>query len=196
MSDKKFFVHEKALCATENIGANTRIWAFTNVQKNVTIGADCNVCDHCFIENNVVVGDRVTIKNGVALWDGVTIEDDVFIGPYAVFTNDIHPRSKVYHDQVDRILVKRGATIGANAVIVAGHDIGQYAFIGAGAVVTKEVPDFTMWYGNPARMIGYVCKCARRLDIDPERDHGLTAHIECECGQTYRLDGDRLVCES
>lgn len=196
MTEKNYFVHDKALVATDKIGPNTRIWAFTNVQKNVTLGADCNVCDHCFIENNVTVGDRVTIKNGVALWDGVTIEDDVFIGPYAVFTNDIRPRSKVYHDQVDRTLIKRGASIGANSVIIAGHTIGAYAMIGAGAVVTKDIPDFTLWFGNPARMVGYVCKCARRLNIDPARDHGLLSHIECECGLIYRLDADTLILES
>ena len=152
MTDKEFYVHPTALVATKYIGKGTRIWAFANVQQDASIGADCNICDHCFVERNVVVGDRVTVKNGVSLWEGVVLEDDVFVGPNAVFTNDIRPRSKVYHDELDKTLVKQGATIGANATIVAGHTIGRYAFIGAGAVVTKNVPDFSLWYGNPARL--------------------------------------------
>ncbi|HQL25172.1 MAG TPA: acyltransferase, partial [candidate division Zixibacteria bacterium] len=162
-----------------------------NVQAGVTIGADCNVCDHCFVERGAVIGDRVTIKNGVAVWEGVVLEDDVFVGPNAVFTNDVYPRSKVYHAEVARTLVQRGATIGANAVIVAGHTIGQWAMIGAGAVLTKDAPDFTLWYGNPARLIGYVCRCAQRLEVGPDPDA-----IRCACGLVYRREGERLVCAS
>jgi len=190
---KPFFVHPAALCASATIGEGTRIWAFSNVQKLAVIGKDCNICDHCFVENNVRIGNRVTVKNGVSLWDGMTIEDDVFIGPNAVFTNDIFPRSKVYHDQVDKTLLKQGATIGANAVVVAGHTIGKWAFIGAGAVVTKDVPDFTLWYGNPAKMIGYVCRCAKRLEFAGASP--LHQNAVCECGLSYGLESGFVVAE-
>lgn len=193
---KGYSVHGTALVATEKIGAGTRIWAFCNVQEGATIGADCNVGDHCFIERGVVIGDRVTIKNGVAVWEGVVLEDDVFVGPNAVFTNDVFPRSKVYHEEVAKTLVRQGATIGANAVVVAGHTVGQWAMIGAGAVVTKDVPDHTMWYGNPARLAGYVCKCARRLDIAPVAEGEGRSTAKCECGLAYRFEGERLVCGS
>lgn len=188
MSEKEFYVHPSALVATEQIGANTRIWAFCNILKGARIGADCNICDHCSIEGGVIIGDRVTVKNGISLWDGMVIEDDVFLGPNAVFTNDIYPRSKVYHDEVDKTLIKQGATIGANAVIIAGHTIGRYAFIGAGAVITKNIPDFTIWYGNPARQVGYVCKCAKRLDLSSDTDS-----ITCECGAVYSLVDSSLA---
>ena len=181
MSNKDFYIHPSALVEAEQIGSGTRIWAFCNVQKGAIIGVECNICDHCFVEKGVIIGDRVTVKNGVSLWDGMVIEDDVFLGPNAVFTNDIYPRSKVYHDELDKTLIKRGATIGANAVVVAGHTIGKYAFIGAGAVVTKSVPDYTMWFGNPAVLVDYVCQCATRLDFSAEDV------AECKCGRAYRL---------
>lgn len=190
MSDKPFFVHPNAMVASETIGKGTRIWAFSNVQKDVVIGEDCNICDHCFVESRVVMGHRVTVKNGVSLWDGMTIEDNVFIGPNAVFTNDIYPRSKVYHEQVDRTLLKEGCTIGANAVVVAGHTVGRWAMIGAGAVVTKNIPDYTLWFGNPARFVAYVCKCAERLSFAKGPDGRQVAR--CTCGVSYQLH-DGLV---
>ena len=178
------FIHEKALVDPgSQIGPGTRVWAFCNILKGARIGADCNVCDHCFVEGDVTVGDRVTIKNGVSLWAGITVEDDVFIGPHAVFTNDIYPRSRVYHDEPDRTVLKIGCTIGANATVVAGHTIGCYAFIGAGAVVTKDVPDHTLWLGNPARQAGYVCRCGRRL---PEVAGG--EEMMCSCGLRFIFD--------
>ncbi len=176
---QNYFVHESALVATDNIGDDSRIWAFCNILKGAQIGAECNICDHCSIEGEVVIGNRVTVKNSVSLWNGMVIEDDVFIGPNAVFTNDVYPRSKVYHDEVDKTLIKQGATIGANAVVVAGHTVGKYAFIGAGAVVTKNIPDYTIWYGNPAQFSGYVCKCGQRLqDSD-------ASELKCSCGLVY-----------
>ncbi len=190
MADSEYFVHPKAICDSSNIGTGTRIWAFSNIQERAVIGADCNICDHCFVEHDVTIGDRVTVKNGVSLWTGVTIEDDVFIGPNAVFTNDIKPRSKVFHDQPDRTLIRLGATIGANAVIIAGHTVGRFAFIGAGAVLTKDAPDFTLWLGNPARIAGYVCACAERLDGDAvERGDVVT----CSCGRKYRLENKVVI---
>ena len=192
MADKSFFVHPTALVHSENIGTGTRIWAFCNVQEKASIGIDCNIGDHCFIEDNVRIGDRVTVKNGVSLWDGVVVEDDVFIGPNAVFTNDVYPRSRVYRDEPDRTLLRTGATIGANATILAGHSIGQYAFIGAGAVMTRNAPDYTLWLGNPARLAGYVCECAKRLDFGKSARGAETA-TTCVCGRKYRLVDGAVV---
>lgn len=151
-----FFSHPNAIVESGNIGKDTRIWAFAHVLPNAIIGTDCNVCDHVFIENDVVVGDRVTIKSGVQLWDGITLEDDVFIGPNATFTNDPFPRSKQYPKSFSRTVIRKGASIGANATILPGLTIGQYAMVGAGTVVTKDVPPFAIVVGNPARITGYV----------------------------------------
>lgn len=156
MNNKSFFVHPNALVETRNVGPNTRIWAFAHILSGAVIGRECNLCDHTFIENDVVVGDRVTIKCGVQLWDGITVEDDVFIGPNATFTNDIFPRSKQYPEQFAPTIIRKGASIGANATILPGLVVGQYAMIGAGTVVTKDVPPFAIVAGNPARIIGYV----------------------------------------
>ena len=194
-AQNKFFVHPKAIVESTNIGAETRIWAFCNVQEKARIGAGCNICDHCFVENNVVIGDNVTVKNGVSLWDGVVVEDNVFIGPHAVFTNDVYPRSKVYHDEFDRTLIREGATIGANATVVAGHTIGSYAFVGAGAVVTCDVPDFTLWYGNPARFAGYICRCAGKLQFTEESSPKTESRAVCACGLAYGLREGRVVPE-
>ena len=194
MVPKKYFIHDTAIVDTPFIGDNSRIWAFCNLQKGVVLGSSCNICDHCFIESNVTLGNNVTVKNSVSLWDGVTIEDDVFIGPHAVFTNDIRPRSKVYHQEVDKTLIKQGASIGAGAVVVAGHTIGRYAFIGAGAVVTKNVPDFTIWYGNPAKMQGYICKCSKQLTFKKEIIK--VAKGACSCGCEYELLDGIVICKS
>jgi UDP-2-acetamido-3-amino-2,3-dideoxy-glucuronate N-acetyltransferase len=150
-----FFQHEKALVEAKKIGKGTRVWAFAHILPQATIGEECNICDHVFIENDVVVGDRVTIKCGVQLWDGVTLEDDVFIGPNATFTNDKRPRSKQYPDEFARTVVKKGASVGANATILPGITIGSHAMVGAGAVVTKDVPPYATVFGNPARIHGY-----------------------------------------
>lgn len=156
MSTKPYFVHPQAVVETENIGKQTRIWAFAHVLPGARIGEDCNICDQTFIENDVIVGNRVTIKCGVQLWDGITLEDDVFVGPNATFTNDPFPRSKQYPESFSRTVVRKGASVGANATILPGLTIGQYSMIGAGTVVTKEVPPFAIVVGNPARIVGYV----------------------------------------
>ena len=153
---KQFFAHPNALVETDNIGKDTRIWAFAHVLPGAVIGEDCNLCDHTFIENDVIVGDRVTIKSGVQLWDGITLEDDVFVGPNATFTNDPFPRSKQYPKAFPRTLIRKGASIGANATILPGLTVVQYAMLGAGTVVTKDVPPFAIVVGNPARIVGYV----------------------------------------
>jgi UDP-2-acetamido-3-amino-2,3-dideoxy-glucuronate N-acetyltransferase len=149
MGEAPFFQHPTALVESRKIGAGTRIWAMAHVLPGATIGEDCNICDHTFIENGVSIGNRVTIKSGVQLWDGVTIEDDVFIGPNATFTNDRFPRSKTRPAEYSRTVVKRGASIGANATLLPGISIGERAMVGAGSVVTRSVPPLAIVAGTP-----------------------------------------------
>ena len=146
-------IHPTSDVQSTNIGENTNIWQFCVVLPKAKIGRNCNICAQVLIENDVVIGDNVTIKSGVQVWDGITIEDDVFVGPNATFTNDLFPRSKNPDWQLKRTLVKKGASIGANATILAGITIGENAMIGAGSVVTKDVPANAVVYGNPARQI-------------------------------------------
>jgi acetyltransferase-like isoleucine patch superfamily enzyme/dTDP-4-dehydrorhamnose 3,5-epimerase-like enzyme len=150
------FIHEKALCESADVGPGTRIWAFAHILPGAKIGSECNICDGVFIENDVTVGDRVTIKCGVQLWDATLIEDDVFIGPNATFTNDRFPRSKTYPERFLQTVVRKGASIGANATILPGLEVGSGAMVGAGAVVTRSVPPNAIAVGNPARIVGYV----------------------------------------
>lgn len=149
-------IHPLADVQTQNIGDNTSVWQFCVVLKGAVIGDHCNINCQVLIENDVKIGDNVTIKPGVQIWDGVTLEDNVFIGPNVTFTNDLVPRSKQYPEAFAKTLVKKGASIGANATIVAGNTIGEYALIGAGSVVTKEVPANTVWFGNPAKQRGTI----------------------------------------
>jgi UDP-2-acetamido-3-amino-2,3-dideoxy-glucuronate N-acetyltransferase len=150
------FTHPAGLCETAEVGAGTRIWAFAHVLAGARIGSECNICDHVFIENEVVIGDRVTIKCGVAVWDGVRIEDDVFVGPSVAFTNDAFPRSKVPRRRLADTVVRERASLGANCTILPGITIGTAAMVGAGSVVTRDVPPFAIVAGNPARIVGYV----------------------------------------
>jgi len=143
---------------TKSIGKGTTVWQYVVILPNATIGNNCNVNSHTFIENNVRIGNRVTIKCGVYLWDGIDIEDDVFIGPNATFVNDNYPRSKKYPDKFSDIKICKGASIGANATILGGITIGEYALVGAGSVVTKNVPPYTLVFGNPATVQGKVTK--------------------------------------
>lgn len=153
---KAFYSHPNAIVESSKIGKGTRVWAFAHVLPGAVIGEDCNLCDQTFFENDVKLGDRVTVKCGVQIWDGITVEDDVFIGPNTTFTNDPFPRSKQYPQLFARTLVRKGASIGANATILPGLTIGQYAMVGAGAVVTKDIPPYAIVVGNPARITGYV----------------------------------------
>ena len=146
-------IHSLADVQTNSIGVGTDIWQFVVILGNARIGSDCNICSHCLIENNVIIGDRVTIKSGVQVWDGVVIESDVFIGPNVTFTNDCYPRSKQYIEKYPRTLIKSRASIGANATILPGITIGDNAMIGAGSVVTKDIPSEELWVGNPARFV-------------------------------------------
>jgi UDP-2-acetamido-3-amino-2,3-dideoxy-glucuronate N-acetyltransferase len=151
--------------------------------RGAVVGSDCNIGEQCFIEAGASIGDRVTVKNGVAVWDRVTIEDDVFVGPCAVFTNDLKPRAafKKTRESFLPTLVRRGSTIGANATIICGVTIGEGAFIGAGAVVTKNVPAFALMAGNPARRIGWICECGETLPRT----------LRCACGREYSLDEEQ-----
>jgi UDP-2-acetamido-3-amino-2,3-dideoxy-glucuronate N-acetyltransferase len=150
------FIHPHALVESKDIGKGTRIWAFAHVLSEAKIGEDCNICDHVFIENDVTIGNRTTIKCGVQIWDGITIEDDVFIGPNATFTNDLFPRSKEYPEEFLKTIVKKNASIGANATILPGITIGEGAMIGAGSVVTKDVPPYAVMVGNPAKLKRFI----------------------------------------
>lgn len=155
LDNKNLFSHPNALIDSTSIGSNTRIWAFSHILPDAKIGDDCNICESVFIENEVEVGNRVTIKNGVQLWDGITIEDDVFIGPNVTFSNDPFPRSKRHLSHYPKTTIRKGASLGANATILPGITIGQHAMVGAGAVVTKNVPPYAIVVGNPARIKGY-----------------------------------------
>jgi UDP-2-acetamido-3-amino-2,3-dideoxy-glucuronate N-acetyltransferase len=146
------YVHPQALVETDEVGAGTRIWAFAHVLPGARLGSDCNVCDHTYIEGGVVVGDRVTIKSGVFLWEGMVVEDDAFLGPQATFTNDRFPRSR-QDWTCEGITIRRGASIGAGAVVLPGVTIGERAMVGAGAVVVRDVEPDTVVVGNPARVV-------------------------------------------
>ncbi|MBD3334274.1 MAG: N-acetyltransferase [Candidatus Eisenbacteria bacterium] len=180
------YVHPRGLNESEDVGAGTRIWAFAHVMPGARVGRDCNIGEGAFVEGGAVLGDCVTVKNGVAVWDLVTCEDNVFLGPYAVLTNDPVPRSHPdYKGQRSKwrpTLLRQGCTVGANATVVCGHTLGRWCFIGAGAVVTRDVADHALMAGNPARRIGWVCRCGHTLPED----------LACSCGLRYRRAGEGL----
>ena len=165
------FVHPNGIVEPgAHVEAGTRVWAFAHVLPGARLGEDCNICDHVFVENDVVIGNRVTVKSGVQLWDGIRLEDDAFIGPNATFTNDLFPRSKQYGEPV-KTIVRRGASIGANATILAGVVVGRNAMVGAGAVVTGNVPPNAIVTGNPARIVGYVSSDSpNRIRATPDQE--------------------------
>ena len=148
-------IHKLSDVLSQDVGEETNIWQFVVVLPNAKVGKNCNICSHCFIENDVSIGDNVTIKNGVFIWDGITIENNVFIGPGVTFTNDKTPVSKGHSFKLLKTVVKEGASIGGNATLLPGLTIGEHAIIGAGAVVTKDVPPYAVVVGNPARVIKY-----------------------------------------
>jgi acetyltransferase-like isoleucine patch superfamily enzyme len=177
------FVHPHGVCESATVGDGTRIWAFAHVMDGASIGAGCTVGDHVFIETGAVLGDGVTVKNGVQVWDGVSIGDAVFLGPGVAFTNDRIPRA--FAPEFERVptRVDRGASICANATIVCGIEIGAYSMVGAGAVVTADVAPYALVAGNPARRIGWVCECGRRLDTK----------LGCSCGKSYRTGDEETA---
>jgi UDP-2-acetamido-3-amino-2,3-dideoxy-glucuronate N-acetyltransferase len=180
-----FYAHPNALVESDSIGEGTRIWAFAHIMNGASIGANCNLGDHAFVESGATLGNNVTVKNGVSVWDGITAENDVFIGPNVVFTNDRNPRAgvKKCHDQFLPTRIREGASLGANVTVVCGITIGRYAFAGAGAVLTKDVPDYAMVVGNPAHSIGYMCECGEKLGDD----------LTCTCGHKFARENDHLV---
>jgi UDP-2-acetamido-3-amino-2,3-dideoxy-glucuronate N-acetyltransferase len=180
--DPSVFVHPQGLCESDQVGPRTRIWAFAHVLAGARVGADCNVCDHAFIESGAVLGNRVTVKNAVLVWDGVTVEDEVFLGPNMIFTNDLNPRAafRKAAEELVPTMVRRGATIGANATVVCGVEVGTQAFVAAGTVVTRDVAPHAMVAGNPARRIGWACTCGLRLPGD----------LACSCGRRFELLGE------
>jgi UDP-2-acetamido-3-amino-2,3-dideoxy-glucuronate N-acetyltransferase len=185
-----YFAHESAYIDEGcTIGEGTKIWHFSHIMKGAVIGKNCNIGQNVVISPEVVLGDNVKVQNNVSIYAGVTCDDDVFLGPSCVFTNVINPRSAVNRkSEYLKTRVGKGASIGANATIVCGHDIGKYAFIGAGAVVTKTVPDYALVVGNPAKQIGWMSEFGHRLTFDGN------GHAICsESGEQYRLDGFKVV---
>jgi UDP-2-acetamido-3-amino-2,3-dideoxy-glucuronate N-acetyltransferase len=183
MARRDAFVHESSYVdEPATIGAGTRIWHFSHVMRDAVIGRDCVIGQNVLVASGVRIGDGCKIQNNVSLYTGVILEDHVFCGPSLVFTNVVNPRAEIVRkDEYRPTLVKRGASLGANATIVCGVTIGAYAFIGAGAVVTRDVADFALAFGNPAQQQGWMCRCGVRLDVD-------RAEIEClACQSRYRL---------
>ena len=184
---KEIYIDSTSIVKTKNIGKGTKIWQFVIILEGAKIGENCNICSHCFIENDVIIGNNVTIKNGVQIWDGIEIEDDVFIGPNVTFTNDLYPRSKNLSFVPIKTKIKKGASIGANSTIIGGITIGKYALIGAGSVVTKNVPDFGLIYGVPAILKGFVCKCGEKL-INTEELNNKKVLTCNKCNKKYKVE--------
>ena len=190
-----YFVHESSYVDEgAQIGADTKIWHFCHVMPRAKIGKKCNIGQNVLISSDVIIGNNVKIQNNVSLYTGVIIEDDVFLGPSMVFTNVINPRSHVSRkDEYKTTLVRKGASIGANATIVCGITLGGYSFVGAGAVVTKDVPDYALVYGSPARVHGWICQCGEQLKFVEQA--GIETATCRGCGDSYRKQGQAVIAE-
>lgn len=176
-------IHPTSEVQSTNIGEKTKIWQYCVVLKNAVIGKNCNINYNVFIENDVNIGDNVTIKSGVQIWDGLRIGNNVFIGPNVTFTNDLFPRSKFFLKELLVTNINEGASIGANSTILCGITIGKFAMIGAGSVVTKNVPDYALWYGNPAIFKANICICGNKLDNQ----------LVCtKCNKTYKKTNNQI----
>ena len=181
------FVHPKGINDSDRVGEGTRIWAFAHVMKGAIIGEHCNIGESAYVEGGAVLGDYVTVKNGVCIWDRVTCENYVFLGPHAALTNDPVPRShpdyKGHPEKWRPTVLREGTTVGANATIICGHMLGSWCFVGAGSVVTRDVPAHALVVGSPARQIGWVCRCGHRLA------HNLSCSA---CGREFTKEKDGL----
>lgn len=191
MTKRSFFIHPTAIVdEPAKIGEGTKIWHFTHIMPGAKIGKNCVIGQNVFIASGAIIGNNVKIQNNVSIYDGVILEDNVFCGPSMVFTNVFNPRSFISRrDKLRKTLVKKGATIGANATIICGNTIGEYAFIGAGSVITKDVPDYALIYGNPGKVKGWVCQCAEEIFFR-------SGKAKCKyCGKVFKKDrrGIKLI---
>ena len=189
---REFFVHESSYVDDGcRIGAGTKIWHFSHIMSGAVLGERCNIGQNVVISPDVVLGNNVKVQNNVSIYTGVTLEDDVFCGPSMVFTNVVNPRSAVVRkNEYRQTRVGRGASFGANCTVVCGHDIGRFAFIGAGAVVTKHVPDYALVIGNPGRIAGWMCECGIKLAAGATPPAGAVC---AACGSRYALSGSALT---
>ena len=183
IKNNKKMIHPTAEVQTKNIGKGTVIWQYCVILENAVIGKNCNINFNVFIENDVIIGDNVTIKSGVQIWDGLRIGNNVFISPNVTFTNDLTPRSKIFPEKFLITVIQEGATIGANSTILGGITIGKFAMIGAGSVVTKNIPDYTLWYGNPATFKSNICNCGEKMD------NNLVCH---KCKKKYKITNQNI----
>ncbi len=182
-------IHESAYVEEAVIGEGTNIWHFVHVRKGAKIGRKCNIGKGVYIDINVTIGDNCKIQNFATIYQGVEIGDDVFIGPHACFTNDLYPRAFIWNEErLEKTVVKDGASIGANSTIIAGVTIGRYAMVGAGAVVTRDVPDYGLVIGNPARLRGFVCKCGFKLSEIIKEDEKVVVFRCSKCGEEISID--------
>lgn len=174
---KPYYKHPHSIVETEDIGSGTTIWAFVHILPKAKIGKNCNICDHCFVEGGVIIGDNVTLKCGIYLWDGLQLQDNVFLGPNVVFTNDLRPRSKNQHYTLTKTVVEYGASVGANSTVLAGVRIGRFSMAGIGSVITRDVKDYALVYGNPAKQHGWVDEEGNKLKQNEkglwENDNGV-----------------------
>ena len=194
---KEVLIHQTAIVETAKIGAGSRVWAYSHIMEGARVGKKCNIGEHCYIESGASIGDYTTIKNGNMVWEGVIIEEGVFVGPNVLFTNDLYPRSRNFPKARDRYrkkenwlvktLVKRGSALGAGSIILAGVTVGKYAMIGAGALVTEDVPPYALMKGNPAKVSGWVCQCGHPLRFEN------AAAVCLECGLHLRKDERNIM---
>ena len=187
-------IHPLADCKSKDIGENTNIWQFCVIFKNAKIGSNCNICANVLVEDDVIIGDNVTVKSGVQLWNGARIEDDVFIGPNVTFTNEHFSRSKQYPDHFEQTIIKKGASLGANCTVIAGNTVGEYSLIGAGSVVTKNIPPYTVWFGNPIRQRGYITLDGQILDMEKRNKQGEVVNAPELMGGGYKWLKISQIC--